>query len=283
MRVLIIPTHWESQAVLKLLPGAVLKPGWDVPTWHVGDLLLVEPGVGPELTAALLPHVEPLKPQAVWLFGWCGGLVPKLAVGDLVLADATIFAEQDDEPTTQLPHPPPELLTAQVRSIAEELSLRMVVGPVLTSDKVLASVGQKRAGAATGAVAVEMEAGPLARWTVARRVPFVHLRVVLDPIVSALPKTRLPTDEHGRAPIYMLLLHALTHPREWLALWNLIRQARAARRAMANVIAALTRPGGPLAPTPLAWTRTPAGSPDPVDRRRDPAIPSERNVTRLNF
>jgi hypothetical protein len=66
----------------------------------------------------------------------------------------------------------------------------------------------------------------------------------------------LPTDEHGDAPphallLHALLLHALTHPREWPALWNLVRQARTARRAMADVITALTRPGSPLAQTTL--------------------------------
>jgi len=247
--IVVIPTHMESQTVLKALPGAVPEPEWDVPAWRVGDLLLVEPGVGPELAEALLPHIEPLETQAVWLFGWCGGLVPELTVGDLVLADSTIFSEGAGGPTTRLPYSPPEPLVAQVRSIAEELGLRLAVGPMLTSDKVLASVEQKRDGAATGAVAVEMEAGPLARWAIARSASFVHLRVVLDPLVSPLPPTRLPTDEHGRAPKRALLVHALTHPREWPALWNLIRQARAARRTMGNVITALTRPDGPLAPT----------------------------------
>jgi len=254
MRILVIPTHWESRAVLKSLPGAVHEPGWDVPAWRIGDLLLVEPGVGSELTAALLPSIESLEPQAVWLFGWCGGLAPELTVGDLVLANATIFPKGVDGavgPTTQLPHPPPAPLVTQVHRLAEELGLRMVVGPVHTSDKVLASVEQKRTGAATGAVAVEMEAGPLARWAVVRGVPFVHLRVVLDPLVSPLPRTRLPTDEHGHAPTHALLLHALTHPREWPALWVLIQHARAARRTMADVITALTRPGGLLAPAPL--------------------------------
>jgi purine-nucleoside phosphorylase len=188
----------------------------------------------------------------VWLFGWCGGLVPDLSVGDLVLADATIFSEGADEPETRLSHPPAEPLVAQVGRVAEELGLRLLVGPTLTSAQVLASSEQKRAGAATGAVAVEMEAGPLARWAVARSVPFVHLRVVLDPLVSPLPPTRLPTDEHGRAPRRALLVHALTHPREWPALWNLMRQARVARRTMVDVIRALTHPGGPLAPVPPA-------------------------------
>jgi hypothetical protein len=118
---------------------------------------------------------------------------------------------------------------------------------VLTSDQVLSSVAQKQAGGATGAVAVEMEAGPLARWTAERSVPFVHLRVVLDPLESALPPTELPADEHGYARSRAILFHVLTHPREWPALWRLMPQMRLARRVMAEVMAELARIDGPLA------------------------------------
>ncbi|MDY7080297.1 MAG: hypothetical protein SXV54_25725 [Chloroflexota bacterium] len=246
MRVLILPTRWESRAVLKSLSGAAPDPEWDVPTWRIGNLLIVEPGVGPELTAALLPRFEPLKPSVkeVWLLGWCGGLTPELNAGDLVLSDATISAAEAGG-TMQFPHPPPEALVTRVRRLAKELNLRMIVGPVLTSDHVLASVEQKQDGATTGAVAVEMEAGPLARWAAAKSIPFVHLRVVLDPLVSPLPPTLLTTDEHGDFSL-RTLLQALTHPREWAALWGLIQQTLTARRALADVSAALTQPGGPL-------------------------------------
>jgi hypothetical protein len=117
---------------------------------------------------------------------------------------------------------------------------------VLTSDRVLASVADKRAGAAMGAVAVEMEAGPLARWAAAHSVPFFHLRVVLDPAASALPKTRLPTDDQGRRPARVLLWHALTHPCQWPAFWRLFQQASTTQKAMTRVIAALAGPGNPL-------------------------------------
>jgi nucleoside phosphorylase len=217
MHVLIVPTRWETEVVLGALPGAVPEPGWDVPAWRTGDLLMVEPGMGPGLAAALLPRLEMLELQAVWLYGWCGGLTPDLDVGDLVLADATIFAGEDG-PTTRVSHPAPDLLLAEMRGLAQELGRRMVVGSALTSDHVLSSVEQKRAAAASGAVAVEMEAGPLAQWATGRSLPFVHLRVVLD------------------------------HPGEWPSPWRLFRQIRTARRVMTVVIRALVRPGGPLGP-----------------------------------
>ncbi|MDY6875294.1 MAG: hypothetical protein SWK90_03700 [Chloroflexota bacterium] len=245
--IIIIPTHMESQAVLQALPNAVPEMGWNVPAWRAGDLLLVEPGIGPELTAALLPRIEPLEPRVMWLFGWCGGLVPELGVGDLVLADATIFA---DEPASRFPHPPAESLVAQVRSISEGLHLRLLVGPVLTSAHVLASSEQKRAGATTGAVAVEMEAGPLARWAAARSVRFVHLRVVLDPLTSPLPAIDLPADAHGNVSLLKMLLYVLAHPAELPALWKLMQQAGVTQKTIRDVITALTQSGGPLAPLP---------------------------------
>jgi nucleoside phosphorylase len=233
--------------VLGALSDAVPEPAWDIPAWRAGHLLVVEPGMGPELAVALLPRLEVLEPEAVWLYGWCGGLTLDLGVGDLLLADATIFAGEAGLPT-RISHPAPDSLVDEVRRLAQELGRRMVVGPALTSDHVLSGVEQKRAGAASGAVAVEMEAGPLARWATSRSLPFVHLRVVLDPLESALPSTELPTDDHGYAQTRVLLSHALTHPGEWPALWRLFRQIRTARRVMTDVIAALARPGGALGP-----------------------------------
>ncbi len=245
MLVLIVPTRWETKAALRSLTDAVPDPAWDVPAWRMGDLLMVEPGMGPDLTVAVLPHLETLELQSVWLFGWCGGLRPELRAGDLVLADATISVGEDGL-TTRILHPGRDSFIEEVRHLAHRLGRRMVVGPVLTSDYVLSSVEQKQSGAATGAVAVEMEAGPLARWAIGRSLPFVHLRVVLDPLESALPRTELPTDDHGYTQKGALLSHALTHPREWPALWRLSRQIRAARRVMTEVIGALARPGGSL-------------------------------------
>ena len=240
---LIAPTHHESRAVLKALPDARPAPGWDVPAWRAGELSIVEAGMGPEKTAAILPHLDTLSVEALWLFGWCGGLSPELDVGDLVLAEATVLLDASE---AHIDHPPPDALQELLRCLSGELNLRLVVGPVLTSDRVLASVGDKQAGAAMGAVAVEMEAGPLARWAAAHGVPFFHLRVVLDPAALALPKTRLPTDKPGRRPAHVLLWHALTHPCQWPAFWRLFQQVGTTQKAMTRVIAALAGPGNPL-------------------------------------
>ena len=243
----VTPIHWESQAVLKSLADVLPEPGWDVPAWRTGDLLIVEPGMGPDVTKALLPFLEARMPREVWLYGCCGGLTPELRVGDLVLADATIIAGANHDSPESISLPPGEPVLAQMRRMVAELDARLIIGPVLTSDHLLASVDQKKTAAAGGAVAVEMEEGPLARWAAERRVPFVHLRVVLDPLCSPLPPISRPAHASARVTRGDLVRHALDHPREWQSLWRLMRQGRKAGQMLTDVITLLATAGGLLA------------------------------------
>ena len=242
MPILVIPTRHERRAALQALPGAVAMPDQPVSTWQVGGLRLLESGMGLARVEALLPHLEALAPEAVWLFGWCGGLSADLDVSDLVLADRTIL-----EDGQSISHPPDKDLVAHVEQLAQDLGQRLVVGPVLTSERVLITVADKKAGRETGAVAVEMEAGPLARWAVDRGLPFVHLRVVLDPATSALPPEGKRPKRRARTELGATLQRYLSRPpRAWSAVWRLHRQFLSASQTMTRTIAALTRPGGAL-------------------------------------
>jgi hypothetical protein len=94
---------------------------------------------------------------------------------------------------------------------------------------------------------VEMEAEPLARWALARGVPFVHLRVVLDPASTATPSARPGGERREADSARAYLLRALSRPRAWPATWQLFRQAGQASRVLTGAIRALAQPGGPLA------------------------------------
>ena len=78
-------------------------------------------------------------------------------------------------------------------------------GPALTADHVIAAPAAKRAAAACGALAVGMEAYPLAAWAAQRGVPFVHGRVILDTVEDALPELGGVLDGYGRLHIRPLL------------------------------------------------------------------------------
>jgi nucleoside phosphorylase len=129
---------------------------------------------------------------------------------------------------------------------AAQQGRRLVVGPVLTSPRVLERAAEKRAAGAGGAAAVEMEAAPLAHWAAERGVPFRHVRVVLDPMSSDLP----PEELHGHDALGEESggygWRAIWRPRTWPAVWRLMRQVWRARRILASLGEALTGPGGPL-------------------------------------
>ena len=130
------------------------------------------------------------RPQAVALLGWAGGLLDHLAVGDIVIADQALSATDSgvDCVRLELPGLP-----------------RVHCGPMLTTGHVLATPEAKHSAGRSGALAVEMEAYPLAAWAAKHKVPFVHGRVILDRVDEALPELDRVLDGYGQLQIRPLL------------------------------------------------------------------------------
>jgi nucleoside phosphorylase len=110
--------------------------------------------------------------------GFCGGIDPRIRSGDLFLAR---FVRHRGEEI----HVDSELLE-QARRALNGGSAGLHVGPCESADHVLRP-DEKRALAADGIASVDMESGPLARWAANRGIPFIALRVALDPVGKDLP------------------------------------------------------------------------------------------------
>jgi nucleoside phosphorylase len=148
-------------------------------------------GIGPRRAAAICTEFDRgARPRGLALLGWAGGLRDDLAVGDIVIADRALAAGRRDVNCLPLPLPG----TAHVHR-----------GPVLTADHVVAAPAAKRTAATCGALAVEMEAYPLAAWAAQHEAPFVHGRVILDTVADALPALNGVLDGYGRLQIRPLL------------------------------------------------------------------------------
>jgi len=144
-------------------------------------------GIGPRRSAALCAELERgARPRGLALLGWAGGLRDDLAVGDIVIAERALAAGRSDV----------DCLAPALPGLA-----RVHRGPVLTADHVVAAPAAKRAAAACGALAVEMEAYPLAAWAAQHEAPFVHGRVILDTADDALPALGGVLDGYGRLQI----------------------------------------------------------------------------------
>ena len=194
-------------------------------------------GIGPRRSAALCAEFERgVRPRGLALLGWAGGLRDDLAVGDIVIADRALSAGRSDVACLAL---------ALAAPGAPRLT-RVHRGPVLTADHVVAAPVAKRTAAAGGALAVEMEAYPLAAWAAQHEAPFVHGRVILDAVDDALPELGGMLDGYGRLQIRPLLGALARRPAFLGAFTRLTLRVRGVNRRLAElaeaVVMAMLRP-----------------------------------------
>jgi nucleoside phosphorylase len=167
--------------------------------------------MGPENSAESLKNTKlPDGIRCVILAGFAGALQSAMSPGDLALdlhgADAN--------------------LVESAREAATSLKLAVHFGRILTSERIIATAQEKAAlGLKQRACAVEMEAASVSAWAARRRVPFYHLRTILDTVDEAIPAD-LPQGED----LFSMAAYAASHPSSLPALIKLgIRQKRAMR------------------------------------------------------
>ena len=142
-------------------------------------------------------------PAALVLVGWGGGLASDLAAGEGICAAA---AWKEGCPA----------LACAVLPIPGCRS-----GPVLTVPSALLSLADKRAARDSGALAVEMEAYPLAQWAAQKGIPFYHVRLILDAWDDPLPDLGPGLDLAGQVRPGPLLAHLARCPAVLAELWRL--------------------------------------------------------------
>ncbi len=156
--------------------------------------------------------------DALVSFGLAGGLDPALRPGSLLVASAVV-------------------LDGRHYLADAALSLRlggMTSHAVLGAMSIAASPALKqRLHAETGAAAVDLESGAVAREASASGLPFAVLRAVCDPAGFALPPAALAAlDAGGAIGIGRVLASLAASPGQLPALFRLAGDAAAARAAL---------------------------------------------------
>jgi len=164
-----------------------------------------------------------------------------LRPGDVVVANAVITAGGTFRTC-------PEWSKSLLKSLPLALHL-----PVFGSEVPIITALEKEAlWSATGAVAVDMESGPVAAAAAHYGLPYTVLRVVLDPAHRAIPLSALAAArEDGKTDGKAVLRSLMRRPRDFHGLMRLARESRKANRALFRSRQAL----GPL----LGFARLEAG------------------------
>jgi len=176
--------------------------------------------------------VEAEKPRAVLSCGFSGALTSGLVAGDLVLSSSV--RDENGESINAS-----ESLRKSARTAFE--GLRFLEGELVCATRVAATPAEKRALAGRNGLAVDLESWAAASAAQEAGIPWIGLRVILDPLESELPAFTREPQQSYLAPA---LRHALKGPRAIASLARLASQARIAGAALEQ---ALKRIGPALA------------------------------------
>lgn len=168
-------------------------------------------------------------------FGTAGALSPALAAGDLIVATAVVGASGG--------------ALAAERSWCDSLAaaasagrLTPHLGSICAVERPVASIEEKSAlYRASGALALDMESGAVARAARDAGLPFGVLRVIIDPAMRELPPAAMAAMAPGGGiDIAGLLRELWREPGQLAGLLALTRDAAAARRRLGRAAALLS-------------------------------------------
>lgn len=173
-------------------------------------------GMGPRnAERTLLAALSRVRPQCVFSCGFAGGLNPALAGGTVVFSAPEAGAWFEP-----------------LRAAGAEPAT------FHTSDRVAVTIEEKRRlRQTTGADALDMESGVIARVCLERGIPSVILRVISDSALEDLPLdfNRMMTGDH-RLHYGKLCASLMRSPGKVGALLRLSRRTRAAAKALGGVL-----------------------------------------------
>jgi adenosylhomocysteine nucleosidase len=189
-----------------------------------GGLVLLANGPGPILAGrAVAEAANRTTIRALVSTGFCGALKPEFSVGDIVVADCVLDSASGRRYLAAQPPARPSARTGLIVSI----------------NRVAVTSGEKeQLRSSTGACAVEMEAGEVARWAEQLNVPFYCIRAVSDTAAHSLGLDfNAFRDQQGRFSRTRIAFAAMRNPSQIPPLRRLERDSRLAAAKLGDFLA----------------------------------------------
>lgn len=212
----------ELRAVAKVL-GA--KPRGNLARGRLGDLNATVIAVG--MGGGAAHAIEAERPKLVISCGLAGGLDPKLVPGDVVLASSVRDEVGDTLAADE------RVLRAARAALQADGAGKLAEGELLCATEVAATADDKRALAAPGRLAIDLESWAAANAAEKAGIPWLAFRVVIDPVDASLPAF---TREAHTSYVVPALRHALRGPSAIKELLQLGQQARTAGHSLERAL-----------------------------------------------
>jgi len=194
-----------------------------------GRLAVEVSGIGATGARRAARRLADLGVDALASWGMAAGLDPRLEAGVVVVPTRLIGSPEHTFPPDR----------AWRQRLLGRLTGRVTVcgDPLVDTPTVLETAAAKAAiFERTGAAAADMESAAVAQVAAERGLPFVAVRVILDPAGLALPRgLGRAVDDRGRVQPAQVLIRCLLDPLGWPRWAVLVHGFLAARRAMRTV------------------------------------------------
>ncbi len=188
-------------------------------------------GAGPLAAASAAAELLHEGCSALLSYGLAGGLTSGSRPGDILIAEAVIGDDGRVWPTD------PVWQAALLRKLTGHGRRRVEAGRIAGLDRPLLTPLEKaECGRRLSAQAVDMESVAVAAAAADAGVPFLALRVVIDPVDRAVPGWLVNAiDRLGKPHPGRLLAGLAANPHDLLALLRLARDQRTALAALRDV------------------------------------------------
>ncbi len=244
-----VATGAEAKPLCQALRGARLASPRSDPVVRIDldgrPLLVAKTGMGAANAGTAARRVFDRSPAAAALsVGVAAGLSPHLRSGDVLVGDRVILARETATAPASFPSDP--ALQEWALRLLRRSGDRHECGGIVTVERIILSAEEKRRLAAqSGAIAADMESAAIAAAATARAIPFLAIRVILDPAHEDLTIAfERFLDRRGEPRWLNLSLYLLGHPLSLPSLIGLGLRTRAACARLGHLLRGLsTIPG----------------------------------------
>lgn len=221
----------EELSTLKTVPNAL----WERSMirgkfiFLTDDIILVYSGAGAENARKSAELAVAKGATKLMSWGCAAALSPDLKMGDLVLADSLMSADEFEMPVNATWH-------QHTKNILDS-EVVAYKGALIASKEIISTAQAKQAlFEKTGAIALDMESCAIAQVAQHYALPFLAIRTVADPSTMDLPNAVLKAlNENGEIEITKIIGSLVFNPKEIPHLIQLGQYFQLAKRTLSRV------------------------------------------------